>query len=91
MSLIDCPSCTNKVSSTAVFCPKCGHQFKAASANIGLNTADYVGIFVCFGAIVGFLFGAVNGPSGTGMIVASLCAFVFGLIVCAVGRIKAGR
>ncbi len=89
MALISCPSCGHQVSTEAVSCPNCGHQFKALKTNSALNAIDYTGIGIGFLSIVLFLLGAVQGSKGGDLMVAASVIFIVGLLVCAVGRIKA--
>jgi uncharacterized membrane protein YvbJ len=89
MALISCPSCHHQVSTEAVACPSCGHQFKAPKTNSALNAIDYTGIGMGFLGIVLFLVGAMQGSKGSQIMLAAFVIFIVGLLVCAVGRIKA--
>lgn len=89
MALISCPSCNHQVSTEALACPSCGHQFKALKTNSALNAIDYTGIGMGFLSIVLFLIGAMQGSKGSEMMGAAFVIFIVGLLVCAVGRVKA--
>ncbi len=50
-----CPSCKSEVSTQAVSCPKCGHQFRYAG---GINLKDPVhvaGLIICAIIIIGVI------------------------------------
>jgi hypothetical protein len=49
MPMTKCPTCGNGVSTDAVLCPKCGHQFKAAGA---FNLKDPVHLGGCIVIVV---------------------------------------
>src|SRR5665213_821026 len=53
--LTRCPSCSAEVSTKAVSCPKCGHQFRYAG---GVNLKDPVhvlGLIICAIIIIGVI------------------------------------
>jgi len=89
MALISCPSCGHQVSTEAIACLGCGHAFKAQKTNSALNAIDYTGIGLGFLGILLFLVGAMRGSKGGETMIAAFLIFIVGLLVCAVGRIKA--
>jgi hypothetical protein len=61
MPMRKCPTCGNDVSTEAVSCPKCGHQFKAPG---GFNIKDPVhgcGCAIILGLLVLMLYLALHG------------------------------
>ena len=68
VELIDCPACGNRVSSQAVFCPKCGQPINAEGPgnHIGTGSDQLAGIkiILCVGIILCVIAFAGKGKLG---------------------------